>query len=123
MQNFAPANDNFTTEQLAQVFSNLMIALNEEPEETAVAKQAENSQADIEASKSNSFIVGETYSCRSACNYDTVYSWTVVRRTEKSIWIKDKFESEPSRVKIQKNDDGESAFPDGRYSMCPVIRA
>ena len=74
-------------------------------------------------SNPNAFVVGETYSCRSACDHGTIYSWTVIRRTAKSIWLSEEGD-ETKRVKIQESESGEEfALPAGRYSMCPVIRA
>jgi hypothetical protein len=34
------------------------------------------------------FEVGKTYSCRSACDYECVWNYEVVKRTDKSITIK-----------------------------------
>lgn len=68
------------------------------------------------------FEVGKTYTCRAACNYDTVYSYKVTKRTAKTITIVEHGEK-PKRVKIFTNDEGEYALPNGRYSMCPIIRA
>jgi len=35
------------------------------------------------------FEVGKTYSCRSICDYDFIFSFEVVKRTEKFVSLKD----------------------------------
>ena len=75
------------------------------------------------------FKVGNTYTARSACDYDTVYSWTVTARTAKFITLVEdygtRFEGETKRVgvKVSAENGIEWALPDGSYSMCPVIIA
>ena len=73
------------------------------------------------------FEVGMTYTCRSACDYDCVYRWTVVKRTDKSIWVSE-HDRPPVRraiklIEVPHMPAVEQAYPAGRYSMCPVIRA
>jgi hypothetical protein len=94
-------------------------------EEAAAAKEATEAAAKAEAAATPAtFNAGETYSCRSICNYETIYEWTVTRRTAASIWIEDKHGRGIERRKIQRDSDGnEYCYPDGRYSMCPIIRA
>lgn len=67
------------------------------------------------------FQVGTTYTCRSMCNYDTIFSYRVVKRTAKFITVQDAWDTR--RVGVKVRDDVEYALPDGLYSMCPVIYA
>ena len=70
------------------------------------------------------FVAGQTYTCRSICSYDTIFEYTIIRRTAKTIWIKHWDGSEKRRgVSVCSYDNAETCYPDGRYSMCPVIRA
>ena len=78
----------------------------------------------VEAKKTEikRFKVGETYSTRSACDYDCVFSYTVKKRTAKFITIEDKH-GRVRRVGVKVWGNEESAYPEGTYSMCPVISA
>ncbi len=68
------------------------------------------------------FTVGKTYFARSACNYDCIFEYKVLKRTAKFITIEDKF-GDTKRVGISNRDGIEKAKPEGTYSMCPVISA
>ncbi len=69
------------------------------------------------------FKAGVTYTDRSACDYECIFEFPVVRRTAKSIWIKDRHTGDIKRVKLQHDHDGNDfAYPSDRYSMCSVIR-
>ena len=69
------------------------------------------------------FVVGETYWCRSAVDYDTQFTFTVTARTPKRMTIDNVFGRQVV-VGIKVDEDGvEWALPMGRYSMAPVIRA
>jgi hypothetical protein len=69
------------------------------------------------------FIVGNTYSTRSACDYNCVFSFKVVARTDKSITIVGDLLDKPARKKIRVYGEEESVMPYGSYSMAPVITA
>lgn len=70
------------------------------------------------------FEVGEMYSTRSVCNWDTVFAYQVVSRTDKTVTFLSVLSDTPKRVKVRVDEQGrEWAMPDGQYSMCPVIRA
>jgi hypothetical protein len=69
------------------------------------------------------FKIGQTYTTRSACDYDCVFTWTVVGRTEKSIKIVGDCLSKPTSRKIRIYGDYESVMPLGSFSMAPVISA
>lgn len=69
------------------------------------------------------FEVGRTYSTRSACDHNCIYSYTVVARTAKRLTLRQPGESK-TRVRGIAIDRGvEYCLPEGRYSMAPVIRA
>lgn len=69
----------------------------------------------------NKFKVNQELKTRSICNSDSVFTATVVKRTDKSVTIQ--IDSEQKRCKIHLNDDGEFIYPMGKYSMCPIFRA
>lgn len=78
--------------------------------------------AKVSKSKPKEFEVGKTYYTRSICDHDTIHKITVLRRSEKSIWIKD--HRGERRLGVARNyDDFESVKPFGTYSMCAVISA
>lgn len=68
------------------------------------------------------FEVGKTYQARSACNYDSVWSWKVKSRTSKFIHVVDE-SGKDKRVGVRSYDGCEVASPLGRYSMSPTIYA
>lgn len=69
------------------------------------------------------FQVGKTYSTRSACDHECIFSFTVVGRTEKTVTI-DPRSRGAVRRKVRIGSDGvERCDPHGRYSMSPVLAA
>lgn len=69
------------------------------------------------------FQVGKTYTTRSACDYDCIFSFTVVARTDKNITIVGDLLDKPVRRKVRVYGAQESVMPYGSYSMAPVISA
>lgn len=71
------------------------------------------------------FEAGKTYFCRSVCDSECVFGFLVVRRTETSVWVVDNTElaSQPQRRKIEVYNGVESIYPNGKYSMAPILRA
>lgn len=67
------------------------------------------------------FIVGKTYSVRSICDYDCVFKFEVLARTDKTVTIKK--HGNVVRRKIRVSDGVEKIDPLGRYSMSPVLSA
>jgi hypothetical protein len=67
------------------------------------------------------FVVGQTYTARSICDYDTIYSFTIVARTAKMITFRQY--GETKRCGVYTLDGVEHCKPYGTYSMCPVISA
>ena len=68
------------------------------------------------------FKINQQLTCRAIGDHNIVYTANVIKRTAKTVTIKDKYSAE-KRCKIHTTDGGEFIFPDGRYSMCPVFRA
>ena len=68
------------------------------------------------------FEVGTTYEARSACDWDCVFRFEIVARSKKTITIKRRNGSLVNRRVIETTYT-EMCFPDGRYSMAPVITA
>lgn len=78
---------------------------------------------EAEAEKTE-FKVGKTYATSSICDHNCIFSYTIIKRTEKTVTIRDKFGSE-KRCKIHRDDYRpiEYIYPQGIYSMCPVLDA
>ena len=68
------------------------------------------------------FEVGKTYTARSLCDYDCVFEWTVLARTEKQMTLRDRH-GEVSKRGVRSFDGVEVCFPQGRFSMSPSINA
>ncbi len=70
------------------------------------------------------FEIGKTYATSSICDHDCIFSYTIMKRTEKTVTIRDIF-GNVKRCKIHR--DGrrpiEYIYPQGVYSMCPVLDA
>jgi hypothetical protein len=67
------------------------------------------------------FKIGQTYTARSACDYNCIFSFKVLKRSAKFLTIE--HNGDTKRVGIKQSDHGEWALPLGRYSMAPVINA
>lgn len=69
------------------------------------------------------FEVGKTYSTRSACDHECIFSFEVIGRTEKTVTIQSRSRGSVRR-KVRVGSDGvERLDPHGRYSMSPVLSA
>lgn len=71
----------------------------------------------------NKFEVGMIYSTRSIGDSNCIWSYIITSRTEKFVSLKDVDSDESTRCKIKIDDRGEYVLPQGRFSMCPVLRA
>lgn len=72
------------------------------------------------------FAVGKKYFCRSICDHDCVWSYTITSRTESTItFTDDKGKVKKCRINkyVTEVNKCESVFPLGRYSMCPTLSA
>lgn len=68
------------------------------------------------------FKPGKSYTSRSVCDSDCMFSITVIKRTARTIAISSRNE-DVKRCKIHNDADGEFVFAFGRYSMAPIFRA
>lgn len=72
------------------------------------------------------FEVGKTYSMRSVCDSDCIWSYEVVARTACTVTLKDE-DGEIKKCRISKKAsayaNAETVLPEGNYSMCPMLRA
>jgi hypothetical protein len=82
----------------------------------------DNTIRKFDGKKTKRFKAGQSVSCRSLCDYDCVWSGTIVKRTAKTVTVKLENERE-RRCKIHEIRGEEFIFPLGRYSMAPIIRA
>lgn len=71
------------------------------------------------------FEIGKTYSMRSICDHNCVWTYTVINRTDSTITITDGKEIKKCRINKQYSEfrNTETVFPLGKYSMCPVLSA
>lgn len=71
------------------------------------------------------FIIGNTYSVRSICNHDCVWTYKVISRTASTITVTDGKEVKKLRIikGLSGMDGREIVRPLGNYSMCPLLRA
>jgi hypothetical protein len=67
------------------------------------------------------FKTGQVYSCRSVCDYDCIFSFEVVSRTEKTVSLK--AYGKTTRRTVSLYDGVEQCHPHGKYSMSPVLTA
>lgn len=67
------------------------------------------------------FEVGKTYHDRAICNWDTIYSFEIVSRTEKQLTLAE--HGKTYRRGIYVYEGVEKCKPHGTYSMCTVISA
>lgn len=68
------------------------------------------------------FVTGARYQMRSICDHDCIWSYTVERRTEKSVWLRDQA-GKIERKAIRIWQGVEQVMPLGSYSMAPCLNA
>jgi len=68
------------------------------------------------------FEEGKMYSCRSVCDHDCVWYFTVIRRTKKTVTIANKREMLKKKIHYSINGS-EMIYPLGRHSMNPILEA
>lgn len=68
---------------------------------------------------------GKTYSMRSACMHDCVWSYTVTKRTAQTVTITDGKQTKTCRIskQISAYRGAETIYPLGQYSMAPSLTA
>lgn len=71
------------------------------------------------------FEIGKNYSMRSACDYNCIWTYTVIARTAQTITLSDGKETKKCRISKQYSEynKAETVFPLGSYSMCPILTA
>jgi hypothetical protein len=71
------------------------------------------------------FEVGKSYSMRSACDHNCVWTYTVTERTAQTITISDGKVSKKCRISkdVSEYRNAETVYPLGKYSMCPSLTA
>lgn len=69
------------------------------------------------------FEVGKSYSMRSACNHDCVWTYKVIKRTRCTITIVRQNTQLTCRVKPSELLGAEYCSPLGTYSMSPILSA
>ena len=69
------------------------------------------------------FQVGRTYSTRSVCDHECIFSITVESRTACFITTAAAKHQPSKRLKVNEWDGAETVAPMGQYSMCPIINA
>lgn len=71
------------------------------------------------------FEIGKEYTMRSVCDHNCVWAYTVTDRTAQTITITDGKTTKKCRINkaISEMDNREAVFPEGRYSMAPILRA
>jgi hypothetical protein len=69
------------------------------------------------------FETGKTYTARSACDHNCIYSFTIVSRTAKTITVDGMYGVQRRGVKLDWRGEAETCLPFGSYSMAPLITA
>jgi len=67
------------------------------------------------------FIVGNTYTTRSMCDDECIFSMTVVKRTASTVTIN--FQGKVMRLKIRCFGDGHEYLRTASYSFAPLFSA
>jgi hypothetical protein len=70
---------------------------------------------------SNKFEIGKTYTARSACDHDCIFSITALSRTDKFVTFQTMHGEK--RCKVKEYDGVEIVYALGQYSMAPSFRA
>lgn len=72
------------------------------------------------------FEIGNKYSMKSVCDQNCVWTYKVIGRTSASVTLEDeKGNKKTCRInkKYSEYRNAETVFPEGRYSMCPILSA
>lgn len=71
------------------------------------------------------FEIGTTYTMRSAYDHNTIWAYTVTKRTAATVTITDGTETKTCRINRQLSEyrGCESVMPLGHYSFAPVLSA
>jgi hypothetical protein len=69
------------------------------------------------------FETGKKYFCRSICDHNCIWSFVIVKRTEKSIYFSEIGSAGVSRKSLRVWNGVECFSPMGVYSMSPIVTA
>lgn len=71
------------------------------------------------------FEIGKTYSMRSICDSNCIWSYTVTERTAQTITLSDGKKTIKCRIVKQLSEyrGAETVRPLGNYSLCPLLSA
>ena len=69
------------------------------------------------------FETGKKYVTGSVVNSEAVLTYEVISRTEKTVKILADGSVKTCRVKPNMDNTAELIYPEGKYSMCPVLDA
>lgn len=71
------------------------------------------------------FEVGKEYNVRSICNHDCIWTYKVIKRTAKTVTLDNGEEIKTCRINKEASEycGCECVYPEGRYSMCPILSA
>ena len=68
------------------------------------------------------FEIGKTYYCRSVCDYDCIWEFEVAKRTAQTITTACGKTLRFNKT-LSEYNQAETVFPQGRYSMAPILTA
>jgi len=85
--------------------------------------EVKNRKKNLEEKPMAKFEAGKTYSTSSICDHTCIFSFKIIRRTEKSVWVTGNQIKEPTRKGLYMYNGKENFKPYGTYSMCPIIQA
>lgn len=71
----------------------------------------------------NKFESGKTYTARSICDHNCIFTVNVIKRTAKTILAYVDNSSDPKRLRITERNGEEMVWPHGSYSMAPIVIA
>jgi len=109
-----PKRGVWVPDQKNQLILQVLLAINTEFRIMDTSKQET-------AKEQKMFEAGKTYSVRSACDYDSVFTIKVLSRTPKT--IRAKVRNEEKTLRIGTREGREFVKPFGSYSMAPTIFA
>ncbi len=69
------------------------------------------------------FEINSTYKMNWITDSQLKTFWTVISRTAKTVTVKDTDSNRVKRCKINIYDNSEFIYPEGKYSMAPVLKA
>ena len=73
----------------------------------------------------NKFEIGKTYTMKSICDHNCIWSYTVTDRTAQTITVTDGNKTLKLRVnkRVSEYCNAETVYPLGSYSMAPSLSA